>query len=226
MERAEAMFATLLTRDLTLACRRRSDALLPLSFFAVGVTLFPLAGDPDPRWLRQCAPAALWVNALLATLLGAAGLFTHDTADGTLDQLLLGGRRNAWAIAVAKAASHWCLTGLPLLIAAPVAGLALGMPTAALGTLTAGVLLGTPVLSLLGTTAAALTVGLPRAGLLVVVLVLPLAAPVLVLATASLAAVEAGLSPQPHLMLLAALTLFTAVTAPWAAGAALQGAVQ
>lgn len=220
------MYATLLVRDLTLAWRRRSDALLPLSFFAVGITLFPLGSDPDPRWLRQFAPAILWVNALLATLLGAAGLFTQDAIDGTLDQLLLGGHAHAWRATLAKATAHWCLTGLPLLLVAPVASVALGLPSSSLGVLAAGVLLGTPVLSLLGTAAAALTVGLPRAGLLVVVLVLPLAVPVLVLATSALAALDAGHSAQAPLLLLAALTLFTAIVAPLAAAAALQGAVQ
>jgi heme exporter protein B len=220
-----ALFNALFVRDLRLAMRRRGDALLPIGFFVVAVTLFPLGIGPEPQTLRQIAPGLIWVCALLATMLSVNTLYATDHADGTLDQLLMNGR-SAVVIAAARSAAHWALTGLPLVIAAPLFGLMFDLSPPAIAMLAFTLLLGTPVLSLLGSLGAALTLGVRSAGVLVILIVLPLTIPALIFGTGAVAAVEGGQSPAGHCSLLGALLIFTALTAPLATAAALRISVE
>ncbi len=218
-------FAALFARDLRLAARRRSDAWLPLAFFTVAISLFPLGVGPEPQTLRQIAPGVVWVSALLAAMLSVAQLYAADHADGSLEQLLLADRSRL-GIAVSKAASHWVLTGLPLTLAAPVFGLMFDMSAASIAALVATLLLGTPVLSLLGGLGAALTVGLRGGAVLLILVIVPLCIPVLIFGTGAVSAVDAGLSARGHFSLLGALLIFTALLAPLATAAALRIATE
>ena len=162
-------------RDLLLAARRRSEVVTALFFFVVVVSLFPLGIGPEAALLRHIAPGVLWVAALLATMLGLPRLFAADHADGTLEQMALSPQPLALIVA-GKMAAHWLLCGLPLVLLAPVLGLQFGLDAATLGILMLALLLGTPVLSLIGAIGAALTLGVRGGGVLVSLLVLPLAA--------------------------------------------------
>lgn len=215
------VFLCVLLRDLKLASRRRIDALLPLAFFLVALSLFPLGVGPEPKTLREIAPGIVWVCALLASMLSVGQLFSADAADGSLEQMLLA-PAHAVAVAAAKSTAHWLLTGLPLLVATPLAGLAFGMSTPALLALLASLLLGTPILSLLGALGAALTLGLRSAGMLLILVVLPLTTPALIFGAGAVGMVEAGLSAQGHFSLLGALLVATVTLAPWATAAALR----
>ena len=218
-------FTALFVRDLRLAARRRTDALLPLAFFGVAIALFPLGVGPEPQTLRQIAPGIVWVSALLAAMLSVSQLYAADMADGSLEQLLIADRSRI-GIAAAKAASHWVLTGLPLTIAAPLFGVVFDMSLPAIGALTASLLLGTPVLSLLGGLGAALTLGLRGGAVLLIVLIVPLCIPVLIFGAGAVAAADAGLSARGHFSLLGALLLFTALLSPLATAAALRIATE
>ncbi len=219
------LFRAVVLRDLRLAARRRVDALLPLAFFTVAVSLFPLGVGPEPQTLRQIAPGVVWVCALLAAMLSVTQLYASDHADGSLEQMLLSGASATW-IAAAKALAHWLLTGLPLVVAAPLFGLMLGLNSAAIGTLVIGLVLGTPVLSLLGGLGAALTLGLRSGGVLLILLIVPLCIPALIFGSGAVAAVEAGLDARAHFSLLGALLIFTGMLAPWATSAALRIATE
>jgi heme exporter protein B len=216
-----ALFVTVFLRDLRLAARRRIEALLPLVFFVVAVSLFPLGVGPEPQTLRQIAPGIVWVCALLATMLSVNTLYAGDFADGSLEQMLLA-PTHAIALATAKAAAHWVITGLPLIAAAPVIGLLFDLSTPALASLVAGLLLGTPILSLLGGLGAALTLGLRSGGMLLILIVLPLATPALIFGAGAVGTIEAGLSAAGHYSLLGALLIATALGVPWATAAALR----
>ena len=210
-----------LLRDLRLAARRRVETLLPLAFFVVAASLFPLGVGPEPNTLREIAPGVVWVCALLAAMLSVGSLYAGDHADGSLEQMLLA-PVHAVTLVAAKAAAHWLLSGLPLIAAAPVIALLFDLSPAAAATLVASLALGTPVLSLLGGLGAALTLGLRSAGMLLILIVLPLATPALIFGAGAVAAVEAGQSAQAHLSLLAALLIATALGVPWATAAALR----
>ena len=212
---------TLARRDLLLAGRRRVEALLPLGFFVAAAGLFPLGVGPEPQVLRQIAPGVVWVCALLAAMLSVTQMFASDEHDGSLEQMLLAPQPLLLQV-LGKVAAHWLSTGLPLVLAAPVLGIAFDMPGAAIAALVGTLLVGTPVLSLLGALGAALTLGLRSGGALVFLLVLPLTIPTLVFGTGAVAAVEAGLSASAHFSLLGALLIFTALGAPWATAAALR----
>ena len=214
-------FTVVVQRDLRLAARRRIDALLPVVFFIVAASLFPLGVGPEPQVLRQIGPGVVWVCALLATMLSLNNLYAGDHADGSLEQMLLSSH-SAVVIAAAKAFAHWLLTGLPLIIAAPVLGLLFDMSGAGIATLCLSLLLGTPILSLLGSVGAALTLGLRSGGVLILLLVLPLCIPTLIFGSGAVVAVEAGLSARGHLSLLGALLLLSALGVPPAAAAALR----
>jgi heme exporter protein B len=220
-----AVFRTVLVRDLRLAARRRVDALLPLAFFAVAVSLFPLGVGPEPGTLRQIAPGVLWVCALLAAMLSVTQLYAGDQADGSLEQMLLAGR-SALPLAWAKAASHWLVTGLPLVLVAPLFGLMFGLSAISIATLCAGLVLGTPILSLLGGLGAALTLGVRNGSVLLILLILPLCIPALIFGSGAVAAVESGTSSRGHFSLLGALFIATALLAPIATAAALRIATE
>ena len=220
-----AGFIAVFARDLRLAWRRRVEALLPLMFFVVAISLFPLGVGPEPQTLRQIAAGIVWVCALLATLLSVAAVYAGDLADGSLEQMLLSGQPPA-VIAAAKAAAHWAVTGAPLVLVAPLIGLMLDMSGSALATLVASLLLGTPILSLLGGLGAALTLGVRSGGVLLILLVVPLTVPAVIFGAGAVGAADSGLSPSGHLSLLGALLLLTAVSAPPATALALRIALE
>ncbi len=217
----ESGFGVIVRRDLRLAARRRIDALLPVVFFLVAASLFPLGVGPEAQVLRQIGPGIVWVCALLATMLSLGSLYAGDYADGSLEQMLLSSHSGV-LIAGAKAFAHWLLTGVPLIVASPLLGLLFDMSGEAIVTLSVSLFLGTPILSLLGSVGAALTLGLRSAGVLLLLLVLPLCIPALIFGAGAVAAVDAGLSARGHLSLLGALLLLTILGGPLAAAAALR----
>ncbi len=208
-------------RDLLLARRRRVEALLPLGFFVVAAGLFPLGVGPEPQTLRDIAPGVVWVCALLAAMLSVTQLFTADHQDGSLEQMLLS-PQPLLAIVLGKVFAQWLSTGLPLVLAAPLIGVLFDMSAPAIATLTATLLIGTPVLSLLGAVGAALTLGLRSGAALVFLLVLPLTIPTLIFGTGAVGAVDNGQSAHAHFSLLGALLILTALGAPLATAAALR----
>lgn len=216
---------TLVARELRLAARRRIEALLPLAFFTIGVTLFPFGIGPEPQTLRLIAPGVIWVNALLATMLSVSQLFALDHGDGSLEQMLISGHSPVW-LAAAKALAHWLLTGVPLVLATPLFALLFDLPGATIAMLALTLLLGTPILSLLGALGAALTLGLRSAGVLLIIIILPLCIPGIVFGIGAVHAIESGLSAQGHLSLMGALLIATAVGAPPATAAALRIATE
>jgi heme exporter protein B len=218
-------FLAILSRELRLSMRHGADTLGALLFFLLAASLFPLAIGPAPETLGRIAPGIVWVCALLAALLPLDRLFGADLEDGSLDQLLLSGLP-ATAIAAAKATAHWLVTGLPLLLAAAPLAVMLRMPSEAIPALLAGLLPGTLLLSLLGTTGAAIVLGARRGGVLLPLLVLPLTTPVLIFGVAAADAASGGLSARPHILLLAAMFAAALPLCPLAAGAALRGAAE
>ena len=222
---SHGVFTVVLLRDLKLASRRRIDALLPLAFFVVAISLFPLGVGPEPQMLRQIAAGVVWVSALLASMLSVASLYGSDHADGSLEQMLLSGQPGV-LIAGAKAAAHWTVTGAPLVLIAPLIGLLFDMQARSLATLVAALLLGTPILSLLGGLGAALTLGLRSAGVLLILLILPLTMPALIFGAGAVTAVDAGLSAGGHFSLLGALLILTILTTPLATAMALRIALE
>jgi heme exporter protein B len=210
-----------MARDLRLALRRSGDTLQPLAFFLVVTTLFPLALDPQRALLREVAPAALWVGALLSSLLALDLLFRDDAQDGTLEQLALCGLPFQ-GLLLAKTAVHWLLTGLPLVLIAPLAATALGAPYESMPGILAALLLGTIALSLIGAIGAGLTMSMKRNGSLLALLVLPLAVPVLIFGARATALAIAGESLAAPLYLLAAIAVLAATLAPLALAAAVR----
>ena len=212
---------TLVRRDLLLALRRRSDVATALLFFIIVASLFPLGIGAEPNQLRAIAPGVIWVAALLSSMLSLGRLFAGDYADGTLEQIVLGAAPLGVVVA-AKAFAHWLVSGLPLVLIAPLIALQYDVVSSLYGVLALSLLLGTPVLSIIGAIGAALTLGLRGGGVLLSLLVLPLYVPVLILGAGSVDLAAAGLAPDGQLLLLAALLVIAAAFAPWAAAAALR----
>lgn len=217
-------FALILRREMLLAIRHKGDVLNALAFFVVVASLFPLAIGPDPNQLRAIGGGVVWVAALLAALLSLPRLFAADFADGTLEQLLVAPVPLPVAV-LAKSAAHWLTTGLPLALVAPVLGLQYDLPGNALGVLLASLLIGTPVLSLLGAAGAALTLGVRGAGALLGLLLLPLYVPALVFGAGAVGAALSGLDASAYLALLGAFLAVSSLVGPWAACAALRAAL-
>ena len=208
-------------RDLLLAWRRKSDIGTALLFFVIVTSLFPLGIGAEPGLLRSIAPGVIWVAALLSSMLSLARLFAADHADGTLEQMLLGAAPLG-AVVAAKAFAHWIVSGLPLVLIAPLIAMQYDLPAPLYGVLALSLLLGTPVLSLIGAIGAALTLGLRGGGVLLSLLVLPLYVPVLIMGAGSVEMAAAGTGGQGQLLLLAAFLVVAAAFAPWAIAAALR----
>jgi heme exporter protein B len=214
-------FGSVLSRDLLLAMRRRADVLTTFFFFLIVVSLFPLGIGPEPQMLREIAPGVVWVSALLASMLALARMFSGDYADGTLEQMVLAPQPLV-ALVLAKVLAHWLTTGLPLVLIAPLLGLQFDLPADALGMLVVSLLIGTPVLSLIGAVGAALTLGIRGGGALASVLVLPLCVPVLIFGAGAVVAAAQGMPAGGHLSLLGAMLMLSLVFAPWAVALALK----
>lgn len=208
-------------RDLLLAFRRRSDVLTTLFFFVIVATLFPLGVGPEPALLRTMAPGILWVAALLASMLALGRLFALDYADGTLEQMLLSAEPLT-VIVIGKVIAHWLVSGLPLVLLAPLLGVQFDLPRESVAVLFFSLLIGTPVLSLIGSIGAALTLGVRGGGVLVSLLVLPLYIPVLIFGAGAVGAESSGLGSSAHLLLLGGVLAGAAALAPWATAAALR----
>lgn len=213
-------FIPLFNSELRLLCRRPAELANPLVFFAVVVSLFPLALGPHPRMLLQVAPGLLWVAALLAVLLSLDSLFRADFEDGSLEQWVLSSH-SLVILVLAKLLAHWLCSGLALVVLAPLLALMLGLPVHCLPVLLLSLFLGTPVLSLLGAVGAALTVGLRRGGLLLALLILPLYIPVLILGSSALQADLQNLPVAGHMLWLACLAVLAITLAPLAIAAGL-----
>ena len=216
-----AALRCVVVRDLTLAMRRRADVLTTLFFFVIVVSLFPLGVGPEMNTLRLMGPGVVWVAALLASMLSLGRLFSADYIDGTLEQLLLVPQPLS-VLVLGKVLAHWLVSGVPLVLMAPLLGVQYGLSAEALGVLVVTLLLGTPVLSLIGAVGAALTLGLRGGGVLVSLLVLPLYIPVLIFGAGSVEASVTGLGAQAHLSLLGAILVPALVFTPWATGWALR----
>jgi heme exporter protein B len=216
-----AVARCVVVRDLLLAWRRRGDVATALLFFLIVASLFPLGVGAEPELLRAIGPGVIWVAALLSSMLSLGRLFEADYADGTLEQLALGAAPLG-VVVTAKALAHWLAAGLPLVAIAPLLALQYGLAAELYGVLVISLLLGTPVLSLVGAIGAALTLGLRGGGVLLALLVLPLFVPVLVLGAGAVEMAAAGLGGAAQLLLLGALLVGAAAFAPWAIAAALR----
>ena len=214
-------FLAIVRRDLKLAFRRGGDAANVVVFFILTVTLFPFGIGPEAAILARVAPGVIWVVALLAAMLSLDRLFRDDHDDGSLEVLVLS-PLPLEVVVMAKCLAHWLTTGLLLVMAAPLLAVVMAMDGQGFATLLAAMVLGTPVLSLIGAIGAALTVGLRRGGVLISLLVMPLFIPVLIFGVGAVDAAVYGLTAKPHLLMLGGLLVLSLPLAPWAAAAALR----
>ena len=219
-------FLAIVGRDITLAMRRRTDVLTTLFFFIIVVSLFPLGVGSEKETLRQLGPGVVWVAALLASMLALERLFEGDFRDGTLEQMLLT-PQPLTILVIGKVFSHWLLTGLPLVLIAPLIGMQYHLPEQTQLVMMASLAVGTPVLSLVGAIGAALTLGLRGGGILLSLLVLPLYIPVLVYGAGAVTVSMIDMADvQPYFSLLGAFMVLALVFSPLAAAAALRISVE
>ena len=212
-------------RDLLMVMRRKSEVLTALFFFVIVTSLFPLGIGPEPALLRKIAPGVLWVAALLATMLGLQRMFAADHADGTLEQMAISPTPLVMLV-VGKIGAHWLVSGLPLVLIAPILGIQFDLDASALGVLVIALTLGTPLLSQIGSIGAALTLGVRGGGVLLSLLVLPLFIPALIFGAGAVEAHISGMGAGGHLSLLAAMLALAVFFAPWATTAALRIALE
>ena len=215
------MFRWIVVRDLMLAWRRRADVLSTLFFFVIVASLFPLGIGPETQLLRSIAPGVVWVAALLASMLSLGRMFQGDEQDGTLEQMLLT-PQPLYLVVLGKVLAQWLVSEVPLVLIAPLLGVQFGLGSDTLLILFVSLLIGSPILSLIGSIGAALTLGLRGGGVLIALLILPLYIPVLIFGAGAVDASINGVSSQANLYLLGAFLVVSLVFAPWATSAALR----
>jgi heme exporter protein B len=206
---------SVMKRDLVLAFRQKAELLQPLLFFVMVITLFPLGIGPGPDTLQKIGPGVIWVAAILSSLLGMDKLFRDDFNDGSLEQLQLSNISLSWGMFV-KVLVHWCVSFLPLLFISPLLALFLNLTTPMYWSLVFTLVLGTPLLSLVGAIAVALTVGLQRGGVLLSLLLLPVFIPLLIFATSAVESAALGLNYLPQIAIIGAMFCFAIAITPFA----------
>ncbi len=214
-------FLAIFRRDLRLGLRSGVDSAQPLIFFVMALTLFPLGVGPSPEILERIGVGVIWVLALLAVMLSLDRLFQADAEDGSLEQLALADLPLELTV-LAKCLAHWLMSGLVLVIASPLLALLLHQSAEAAGVLALALLLGTPVLTLIGSVGAALLIGARRGGVLIALLVLPLYIPVLIFGVSAVESEVMGLGGSAQLLILGAFLLAALALTPFAAAAALR----
>ena len=217
---AEAVLATL-RRDLLIAHKRKNDLFNPFMFFVLVATLFPIGISPEPEVLGEISAGVLWISALLASLLAMDNLFRADFEDGSLELLMLS-PHPLYFLVLAKNVAHWLVSGLPVVLVSPLIAYMLNFPEGAYSTLVMTLLLGTPVLSLLGSIGVALTVGLGSRGLILAVITLPMSVPVLIAGTLTVSQTLEGASLSGYLAIMGAMLVAAFTLAPLASAAALR----
>ncbi len=220
------IFRCIVMRDLTLAMRRKTDVLTTMFFFIIVISLFPLGVGTEKETLQHIAPGVVWVAALLASMLALERLFASDYSDGTLEQMLLT-PQPVTILVLGKVLAHWLLTGLPLVLIAPLVGLQYHLTIESIGVMMLALLIGTPVLSLIGAIGAALTLGLRGGGVLLSLLILPLYIPILIYGSGAVAASAIpGSELQAYFSLLSAFLLMALIFSPLATAAGLKISVE
>lgn len=214
-------FQATLRRDLLIAYKRKNEVVNPFMFFLIVATLFPIGISPEPDRLSEIAAGVLWISTLLASLLAMDSLYRADYEDGSLEQLLLA-PHSLYFMVLAKNLAHWLISGLPVVLVSPLIGYTLNLPAESFGTLFVTLLLGTPVLSLLGSIGVALTVGLGSRGLILAVITLPMSVPVLIAGTMAVQQTLNGASLAGYLAIMGAMLLASISLAPLASAAALR----
>ncbi|MEM7401883.1 MAG: heme exporter protein CcmB [Pseudomonadota bacterium] len=212
---------TIIRRDLLVAFRRRAELMNPIIFYVIVVTLFPLGVSLDQEFLSKLAPGVVWVTALLAALISMESIFRQDFDDGSVEQLFLS-QHPPTLLILGKVIAHWLVTGLPMLVIVPLMALLLYIPSQAITTLFLTLLIGTPILSLIGAIGVALTAGLRGGGVLLGLLVLPLYIPVLIFASGAVSAVINGMSSEGQLAFLCAGLILALILSPLAISASLK----
>ena len=215
------LFTAIIRRDVMIAIRNRADAANSVAFYVIVFTLFPLAIGQDPTQLQALAPGVIWIAALLATLLGLEGLFRSDFDDGSLAQLLLS-TGPVPLLVLGKILAHWCVTGLPLILVTPLLAPMMQLSSLSTAVLLLTLLIGTPILSLVGSIGTALTVGTRRGGVLLTLIVLPLYIPVLVFGSTAVQNAGVGLPITGQIYLLSAMAMLALCLTPIAAAAAIK----
>jgi heme exporter protein B len=217
---------TLILRyEIRLAMHQVGDSAIIVLFFVLAAVLFPLGIGPEPKLLTQLAPGVIWIMALLAAMLSFERLFTSEFDDGSLEQLAVC-PAPLEIIALAKAAAHWLVTGLPLIIASPLIAMLYRLPDTGYSVLIATMALGTPAISLIGTAGAAMILGSRRGGVLLSLLVIPLILPILIFGSSAIDATVSGFPVRQHLMLMGGFLLGSLVITPLATAAALRQSLE
>ena len=219
------MLGKLLQRELLRHWRCRQDLINPILFFVITVSLFPLAVTPDGELLGQISSGIIWVAALLAAMLSLESMYRDDYHDGTLELLLLQSG-SPYMVVLAKIISHWLTTGLPLVLISPLLGVMMQVRTDAMGALMLSLLIGTAVLSLLGSVGMGLTVGLRQGGVLLSLLVLPLYIPILIFGASAVSAASMGLDYTGQLLFMCAYFLGSLSLVPFASVAAIKVSIR
>jgi heme exporter protein B len=214
-------FLSTLKRDLLISFKRKNDIANPFMFFFIVVSLFPIGIGPDADKLSEIATGVIWIAVLLSSMLSMDNLYRADFEDGSLEQLLLS-PNPLFFLVLAKNISHWLVSGLPVILVSPVLAYMLNLPSQAYGVLVLSLLIGTPIISLLGSIAVALTVGLGSRGLILAVITLPMSVPVLIFGTLAVQSQLNGISPTGYLALLFAMFAASLSLAPLASAAALR----
>lgn len=210
-----SLYQGIFKRDMQVAFKQKAELVQPLMFLLMVVTLFPLGVSPSPDTLQRIGPGVIWIAAILSSLMAMERLFRDDFQDGSLEQYMLSGMPLP-AVSAVKVAAHWLVSFVPLLLLSPLLAMFLNLTVDMYIALVLTLILGTPLLSLIGAIAVGLTVGLQKGGVLLALLLIPVFIPLLIFATSAVDSAALQLPYYAQLAIIAAMLLLAAALAPFA----------
>ncbi len=214
-------YKILIQREFLISMRLGFECAYPILFFLIIVILFPLAIGSNSHILSKIAPGVVWVGALIASILALDNMLKSDFHDGCLELLVLS-PYSLSSLIIIKVMSHWLLNALPLILLSPLLAYLYHLSSHAMLILMLSLLIGTPILYLLGGICLGLTLTLGNQGLLLALLVLPLYVPVLIFGSNSVYLANSHLPVVGQLTLLLGLLFFALTLAPIAAAYAIR----
>ena len=214
-------FFNLIISDIKISLRKKNESIISILFFIFSVLILPIIFQGDQNILKKFLIGIIWFLTLLTIIFSVEKLFENDYEDGMLDQIYISGIPME-TIFLSKSLSIWIITCLPIIILSPLLLLLFNLEVDKLINIFASLLIGTPILCMIGAVTSALVLGFNKGSSVISLITLPLYIPVLIFG------IEASNSEfilngigQEFKILIGYLLIVIAIS-PWIGGLALK----
>ena len=198
------------------------DILTNILFFFISIFIFIFSFGPEKETLSILGIGILWTLLLLSSTLSLRKFYQEDFDNGNLILMHLNGFSYE-LISILKTISHFIFVQIPFLISIPIASLLLDITYDKLVLLLISFLIGSLILSCLGSISASMNLLNNRNYLLGSVIVIIFSVPAVIF---SVGLINSNENYDSLINILFGILLIVFAINPWASGACLKLAVQ